>query len=71
MSTFKKQPRDVLDYDVDMSEWFSSIPDDDIDSVEITITSLVEEVPTLVAGPLPHNPVILIGVDPVDRKSVV
>ena len=68
MSTFKKQPLDVLDYDVDMSEWFSSIPGDDIDSVVITITSPVEDVPTLVAGPLPHKPVILIGTEPVRFK---
>lgn len=68
MSTFKKQPLDVLDYDVDMSEWFSSIPGDDIDSVEIIITSLVEEEPTLVAGPLPHKPVILLGAEPVRFK---
>ena len=68
MSTFKKQPLDVLDYDVDMSEWFSSIPDDEIDSVEVIISSLVEDVPTLVAGALPHKPVVLMGAEPVRFK---
>lgn len=68
MSTFTKQPRDVLDYDVDMSEWFASIPGDDINSVEVIITSLSEPVPTLIAGPIPHIPVILIGAEPVRFK---
>lgn len=68
MSTFTKQPRDVLDYDVDMSEWFESIPGDDIQSVEVIITSLSESEPTLVVGPTPHRDVILIGSDPVRFK---
>ena len=54
MATFTKQPNDILDYDVDMSEWFSTIPLDEIESVGVTITSYQEDVPTLIAGPTPH-----------------
>lgn len=68
MSTFTKQPRDVLDYDVDMSEWFASIPGDDIELVEVIVTSLSEQEPTLIVGPLPHPAVILIGSEPVRFK---
>ena len=68
MSTFTKQPRDVLDYDVDMSEWVESIPGDDIQRVEVIITSLSEPEPTLVVGPIPHRDVILIGSEPVRFK---
>lgn len=64
MRSFIKQPSEVLDYDVDMSDWFSPIPGDDIDSVVITVTSLMEDVPTLVVGPLPHTPYTLIGANP-------
>ena len=61
MKTFTKQPNDVLDYDVDMTEWFSGIPGDDIQSVAITITCDAEAAPTLVAGPLPHPASVLMG----------
>lgn len=68
MTTFTKQPRDVLDYDIDMAEWFASIPGDDIERVEVSISSDTEAVPTLVAGPLPHPVSVLIGAEPVRFK---
>lgn len=68
MDVFLKQPRDVLDYDVDMASWFSSIPGDDIQGVAITITGVSEEVPTLVAGAPPHPEYTLIGAEPVRFK---
>lgn len=68
MITFTKQPQDVLDYDVDMSAWFAEIPGDDIQSVVITVSSVVEDVPTLVLGPAPHPEYSLIGVEPVRFK---
>lgn len=64
MKSFIKQPSEVLDYDVDMTEWFESIPGDDIESVTITVTSITEDVPTLVIGPTPHNPYYIIGANP-------
>ena len=64
MTTFTKQPRDVLDYDVDMREWFESIPGDDIESVEVLITSASELVPTLIAGPSHHPALVLMGSEP-------
>lgn len=68
MSTFTKQPGDVLDYDVDMSDWFADLPGDDIQSVAITITSQTEAVPSLIAGPTPHAPVVLLGDQPTAFK---
>jgi hypothetical protein len=68
MQTYLKQPNDVLDYDVDMSGWFSSIPGDDIQSVALTVTSVSEEVPSLVLGPAPHPEYVLMGVIPVSFK---
>lgn len=68
MDTFLKQPRDVLDYDVDMTAWFAGSPGDDIQSVVITITSLDEPVPTLELGPLPHPTHVLLGAQPVSFK---
>lgn len=68
MTTFTKQPRDVLDYDVDMSEWFASIPGDDIEHVEVLVTSASEQVSALVVGPAPHPDVVLIGANPVRFK---
>ena len=68
MTTFTKQPRDVLDYDVDMSDWFSELPEDDIQSVEVHVSSLAELEPTLVVGPPPHLPLVVIGVRPVRFK---
>lgn len=68
METFRKQPSDVLDYDVDMAEWFSTIPGDDIQSVDITVTSVMEEVPALVIGPVPHPAYVRMGAEPVRFK---
>lgn len=68
MTTFHKQPNDVLDYDLDMSEWFASIEGDDIETIDITVTSLFEEEPTLVVGPIPHPAYVLIGANPVRAK---
>lgn len=68
MTTFTKQPRDVLDYDVDMSEWFALIPGDDIERVEVLVTSASEQEPALIVGPAPHPDVVLVGVSPVRFK---
>lgn len=68
MDTYLKQPKDILDYDIDASNWFSSIPGDDIESVTITVTSVSEEVPTLVLGPNGHPEYVLLGVSPVRFK---
>lgn len=68
MSVFTKQPGDVLDYDVDMTDWFAELVDDDIQSVDVVVTSFTEAVPTLVVGPVPHAPVVLIGEQPVRFK---
>ncbi|MGP3789768.1 phage fiber-tail adaptor protein [Pseudomonas sp. B392_1p] len=68
MTTFIKQPRDVLDYDVDMYDWFSELPGDDIQSVDVVVSSLAEPEPTLMVGPSPHPPLVLIGVHPVRFK---
>lgn len=50
MKTFDKQPSDVLDYDVDLSEWFEDIPGDDIQSVTV-VTTGTGIAPELVLGP--------------------
>lgn len=68
MDVFHKQPNEVLDYDVDLSEWFKDIPGDDIDSVDISIFSPMEDTPSLLVGPLPHPPYILMGNNPVSFK---
>jgi len=68
MDTFTKQPKDVLDYDVDMAAWFAQVPGDDVDSVVVTVRSLMEDEPTLIVGPPPHNPVYLLGASPVRFK---
>lgn len=67
MDVFLKQPGDVLDYDVDMTEWFTGLSDD-IQRVEVSIRSAMEEVPALIAGPVPHPAVQLIGNEPVRFK---
>lgn len=68
MKKFKKQPNDVLDYDVDMATWFSSIPTDNIARVEISIRSDSEAVPTLTAGTTVHPSHVLLGANPVAFK---
>lgn len=64
MAVFEKQPGDVLDYDVDLTDWFKGIPGDDIESVEVSITSAAESPPTLIAGPTPHPACVLLGASP-------
>lgn len=64
MEVFVKQPNEVLDYDVDMTDWFSSIPLDDIETVTVTVTSVAEEQPTLVVGPGAHPEYVLMGAEP-------
>ena len=68
MYQFQKQPNEVLDYDIDMSAWFESIPGDDIQSVDITVTGLGEDVPTLVVGPGTLPEYLLMGAEPVRFK---
>lgn len=67
MNVFTKQPRDVLDYDVDMSAWFAG-SGDDIQRVDVTVRSDMEDAPTLTAGPIPHQAVVLEGDQPVRFK---
>jgi len=50
MQTFEKQPSEVLDYDIDMSEWFEDIGSDDIESVTVTVDG-TGIAPSLVLGP--------------------
>lgn len=68
MQKFKKQPSEILDYDVDMSEWFNSIPNDQVSSVSIIISCETEEFPTLVQAGPPHPDYTLMGADPVRFK---
>lgn len=68
MKTFTKQPNDVLDFDVDMTEWFSGIPGDEIERVELAVHSDAEATPMLLAGPLPHPASILMGASPLGFK---
>lgn len=37
MESRSKQPRDRLDFDVDMTPWFETYPDDDIQSVTVSV----------------------------------
>ncbi len=69
MKAFQKQPRDVLDYDVDMSTWFSAIPGDEIQSVSISITCDSEDIPTLMVGsPVHTDQATLMGATPLSFK---
>lgn len=68
MYTFVKQPAEVLDYDIDMSAWFSSIPGDDINSVEVSVSSPTETTPELILGPGVLPDVVLMGNEPVRFK---
>jgi len=68
MSVFTKQPREVLDYDVDLTDWFRETPDDDIEGVEVSVSSFSEQPPALEIGPAPHNPVVLLGANPTRFK---
>lgn len=68
MISFKKQPHEILDYDIDMTSWFSGIPSDNINSVEIIITADGEVLPTLINPPEDHPSYTLIGANPVVIK---
>lgn len=59
---FNKQSAEVLDYDIDLVDWFLDEPTDDIDSVVVTISSTQEDIPTLVLGPGAHPDTTLIGI---------
>lgn len=67
MKVFEKQPRDVLDFDVDMTDWFAGLGDD-IERVDVSVRSALEDVPTLVVGPEPHPAVVLLGDQPTRFK---
>lgn len=67
-TTFTKQPRDILDYDVDMSAWFKGSPGDDIERVEVSIHSDAEALPALIAGPGVHPEYVLLGAHPTRFK---
>lgn len=64
MDVFVKQPREVLDYDVSLENWFLSSPEDDIESVELVISSYAEETPSLEVGPGIHPEYVLLGNNP-------
>ena len=68
MEVFLKQPNDVLDYDIDLTPWFENIPGDDIESVDVSVTSINEPEPTLVVGPVPHPGYVLLGNTPTAFK---
>lgn len=68
MKAFTKQPGDVLDYDVDMADWFAGIPGDNLQSVAVTVTTDMESVPAMTVGPAPHPEVVLMGANPVSFK---
>ena len=68
MYSFVKQPVDTLDYDLDMSDWFSDLIIDEISSITITITSPTEASPTLISGSASHPPYTLLGNNPVSAK---
>ncbi|WP_075881443.1 hypothetical protein [Vreelandella massiliensis] len=40
MKTFRKQPRDHLDYDLDLSDWLP--PGDEVQAVEVTAPAGIE-----------------------------
>lgn len=61
MQSFTKQPGEVFDYDVDARDFFKKLPGDRIQSVVVTVRSDTEAVPTLVVGPTPHPPTVLLG----------
>lgn len=68
MSSFPKQPSEILDYDVDMTEWFKGHEGDEIASVTYEVESLTEDTPALEIGPAPHDDIFLIGTSPVRFK---
>lgn len=68
MQTFKKQPQDVLDFDVNLTDWFSTVPGDNISSVAISVELFDDDLTPLVYGALPHPGYTLMGANPVRFK---
>ena len=67
---FEKQPLDVLDYDIELKNWFKESPGDDIQSVTLSIASgNTGEDADLVLGPGTHPEYSLIG-SPSERFKV-
>lgn len=69
MASQKKQPNDVLDYDVDLTAWFRDYKDDGIASITYSVISQTENTPSLEVGPAPHDPTFIIG-SPATRFKV-
>lgn len=61
MASKKKQPNDVLDYDVDLTDWFRDYTEDGVASISYSVISQTESSPTLVVGPAPHGATAIIG----------
>lgn len=61
MQSFPKQPHDVLDYDIDMSNWFADIPQDDINDVVITVDNDDDDESPIIIGPPGHSPFTIMG----------
>lgn len=68
MSSFIKQPGDVVDYDVDMADWFADIPGDDIQDVVVTVGSASEATPTLAVVLKVGKQYVLQGANPTSFK---
>lgn len=64
MKKFRKQPQDLLDFDVDMEGFFKDIFQDEITRVVVTVACDSEPVPALEVGPSPHAAVTLLGNNP-------
>ena len=58
MERFTKQPADVLDYDMDLTEWFETLESDYVASATVQIT---EGDGALVVGPVPHPETTIFG----------
>ena len=63
--TFTKQPAEVVDYDINMLDYFDDLTGDEVDTVVITVDSVT--VPPLEIGPGTHPEYALVG----DPKHVV
>lgn len=65
--TKTKQPREVVDYDIDMVEYFDDLGDDEVDTVTLEVSPVT--VSPLVFGPGVHPEWEKIG-DPAHRVKV-
>jgi len=63
--TFTKQPREVVDYDINMLDYFDDLTADEVDTVVIENDNVT--VPPLEVGPDAHPEYALVG----DPKHVV